>query len=107
MDINRDIFGRGYKLVTNKLMRQIQLEYITQLEIARILFSQVTPVSWESTSSLTTLPPFEKNDLLVAVAKLKNGKAVGSDNTSSEIAKAEALEGKENLCIANDSIAQC
>lgn len=94
-DLDHDIFGQGYRLVTNRLKPKTQLDDESQVEIAKELFPQVEVTWGEPLASLTHPPPFVEEELTTATVRLKNGKAAGHDNILPEIANPVANHKRE------------
>lgn len=105
-DLDNDIFGQGYRLVTNKLRRRTNIDDDKQLAIARELFPQKEEVDWRAAAPMKTPPPlFTEEELTEATGRLKNGKAAGPDDITPEVAKIAATSQKEAfLLIANNVI---
>lgn len=86
-DIDRDVWGDGYKIVTRRMgvtPPAIPAERIE--EIVGALFPDREEVRWRVTEVLE-VPLFTEEELKAACNRLKSGKAPGPDNIPPEIVK--------------------
>lgn len=87
-DLNDDIWGDGYKIVTGRLGIQSPAELSTtqKKEIARHLFPQTTKLK-RNTRPIAVVTPFSVEELKAVLEKAKSKKAPGPDGVPMEAIK--------------------
>lgn len=97
-DVDKDIWGMGYRLVmkNTKMYPRITLDDAKQLEIAQELFpSAINPISREVITKDSLFDYISMEELGAAVAKIKTSRAAGPDRIPPEIVKAATLAEPE------------
>lgn len=97
LDVDRDIWGKGYHIVTSRLNMDPPnhpLPVERQLEIFEALFPDQDPVVCEKRQSVT-VTLFSVSELMAASERLKNNKAPGPDNIPPEVIKLAVKEVPE------------
>ncbi|KAI5703571.1 hypothetical protein M8J75_013476 [Diaphorina citri] len=92
-EVNQDVWGQGYKIVTGKLgNRPVKLSEALEKHILEVLFPAAATVDWiypDVTSD--SVPPFTLEDLVEVSAKMKSKKAPGPDGILPEIVKSAVM----------------
>lgn len=88
-DVNEDVWGLGYKIVTGKIgHRPIKLSESLEEQILNALFPSTAPVRWSYPEvDPNDVPPFTLEDLVEVTDKVKSKKAPGPDGILPEIVK--------------------
>ncbi|KAL1446868.1 hypothetical protein WDU94_009856 [Cyamophila willieti] len=88
-DIDKDVWGMGYKLATKKICkRPPKIASDLEARILDSLFPTVDDITWDQVQiPPQDIPPFTPDELGEALLKMKNGKAPGPDQITPEILK--------------------
>lgn len=88
-DLDRDIWGDGYKIVTKRIggLRPYELTMDKKWEIARELFPEIIDDHWKDNKETTGVPTFTMEELKMVMEKTKSGKAPGLDGIPMEAIK--------------------
>lgn len=90
-DIDGDIWGLGYRIVTKKFARtsDANIPFDEKLKIVEQLFPRGTPITQTPDIVLNSgLKMFTREEIQLAAVRLKSGKATGPDNLPPEVVKA-------------------
>nr|CAI5863034.1 unnamed protein product [Callosobruchus analis] len=101
-EMDNDIWGKGYKIVMNKLKPPplVTLTDDQQVQIARLLFPRHQVTTWNRLSlKQADVPLFTKDEITTAIDKIKTKKAPGPDGIPTEVVKAIA-ECHPETCLA-------
>nr|CAH7745583.1 unnamed protein product [Callosobruchus chinensis] len=96
-DINDDVWGKGYRIVTSKLKLtspKLDISMTNKLIFVQELFPDMPAVRWEDTTQID-ITPFNIQELLTAVNRLKPNKAPGPDGIPSEIIQSVTMQFPE------------
>ncbi|XP_023310320.1 uncharacterized protein LOC108917090 [Anoplophora glabripennis] len=87
-ELDNDIWGNGYKIVTGRLTNKlpVDLTFEKRREVAKELFPQ-SEHKIKAPLLISEVEPFTKKELLRAVENIKNGKAPGVDGIPPEAVK--------------------
>lgn len=87
-ELESDIWGKGYQIVTKALIKQapFMLDNEEKVKKARSLFPEWED-TWHRNSTVENTTPFSMEELTKAGAKLKPGKAPGLDGITAEAIK--------------------
>jgi len=106
-DLNEDVWGLGYKIVTKKLKLNSIPALTTeeQMEVAEKLFPNHEVIEWEAEVVDDEPQPFTEEEVQKACALLKIGKAPGPDNITTELVKALVANcAKEVTTVMNGAL---
>ena len=107
-ELDRDIWGNGYRIVTKRLgaRKTARISAEQQEEEARKLFPAVEDRGWQPRAfDKRSVPEISAEELQVAAERIRKKKAPGPDQISPEIAKVVAQSHPGTLlAVFNDSI---
>lgn len=109
-DLNRDVWGLGYKIVCKKFkfFSNKKLEVEEKIKIAENLFPKDEKIVWTKKEMREDeIPLFTMEEVAEAIEKSKNKKTPGPDGISAEIVKLFFRE-KPDICLSmfNDALKQ-
>lgn len=109
-DLNRDVWGMGYKIVCKKFkfFSNKKLEVEEKIKIAENLFPKDEKIVWTKKEMREDeIPLFTMEEVVEAIEKSKNKKAPGPDGISAEMVKLFFRE-KPDICLSmfNDALKQ-
>ncbi|KAJ3640617.1 hypothetical protein Zmor_027169 [Zophobas morio] len=103
-EVDRNVWGEGYKIVTKWMGRGMSGTACgeNEMEEARKLFPEHGPLEWTDLVVDGLVPAFTPEELQEAAGRLRKGKAPGPDKIPPEVCKIYAQEcGKECLEVMN------
>lgn len=87
-EVEQDIWGRGYKIVTKKYNRKhYSLGTEKQKQILDILFPKHETITWSNEEETEDMEEFTMDELITVLIRLKKKKAPGLDGITPEILK--------------------
>lgn len=87
-EVEKDIWGRGYKIVTNKYKKKTySLAPEKQKEILETLFPKHARTTWTSEIETENIEEFTMDELISVLIRTKKKKAPGPDGITPEILK--------------------
>ena len=88
-EMDNDIWGKAYQIVTNKKGNdaKITLTHDRKMDIAKTLFPSKQLVTWSPLLIEDPIRLFSPEELKQAMNKIKNGKATGPDGLPTEVIK--------------------
>lgn len=88
-EVEQDIWGKGYRIVTDKIKRAppTGLDDQQQMEMASKLFPKHRVGKWDRAPINSAVPLFTRSALIEASKKVKEKKAPGPDNLPPEVVK--------------------
>lgn len=89
-EVENDVFGDGYKIVTRKLsvnQPSLQLTEEEREVVIDRLFPSVQECIWHKARVREDIPIFSNEELVAAAGKLKSGRAPGRDTVTAEVVK--------------------
>lgn len=98
-EVNKDIWGTGYRIVTKKFgIKNAQLSESLERHILDALFPSVPLPNWSPIEIDTaSIPPFTTEELVNASSRMKSKKAPGPDRIAAEIVKSTALSCPDHV----------